>query len=197
MAVDVNEKGRYFIGIVYPDSAPTDWKKRLDDSMGMYAISPLHSADGKHAKPHYHVVYKHDASVTLRAAKRAMPEGIFANDRIEICHHARNYQRYLIHLDNPEKEQFEGGRSAIETLNNFPLNLGRDLTDDDIRAIKKAVFSFIRDKDIVEYCDLLDALEDVDDEMWDYASNHTIQLNTYLASRRNKIKDAIARNRAD
>lgn len=85
-----------------------------------YAISPLHTPDKENPFEHYHVVYKHSNTITLEGARKAIVGGIFKNDYLLLLHHPRLYQRYLIHLDDPDKEQFSAGRESIEIINGFP-----------------------------------------------------------------------------
>lgn len=179
------EKSRYAAFLVYEESAAEDWKKTLKSSHGMYAVSPLHEPDDEVLKPHRHVLYMHGSPVSFNALRNAIPRGVAANEHIEIVHHPRQYQRYLIHLDDPEKQQFQGGADAIELLNGFPLDLSRELSRAEQHKIRAGVFDFIRDNDVIEYSDLIDLLTDNGfvDEL-DYACTHTILYNSYLASRR-------------
>lgn len=181
-------KYRYWCFLVYPESAPGDWRAVLQKSMGMFAISPLHAGDDENAKPHHHVIYCHEGPITANAARSAIPGGIAANGHIEPCLHPRRYQRYLVHLDDADKEQFgDDPRSKIEVLNGFPLDLKRELTDEERRALPFRVLEFIADHDITEYSDLLDALILYGDEdMFGHAYGHTIAIGRYLDSRRHK-----------
>ena len=51
---------RNFATVVYPDSAPADWKEKLDQLHVAAFISPLHDKDinpnGEPKKAHYHVL---------------------------------------------------------------------------------------------------------------------------------------------
>ena len=55
-----NVKKRNWAFVLYPESAPADWKEQLQLSGLMGAISPLHDKDinptGGPKKAHYHVV---------------------------------------------------------------------------------------------------------------------------------------------
>lgn len=180
------DKARYFGFLVYEESAPDNWRDILKKSHGCYAISPLHAGDDEHAKPHYHVVYAHGNTATLSAAQSVIPSEIPANGHIEMIRQPRNYQRYLIHLDDPDKEQFEGGKNAITVLNGFPLDLSRDYSKAELLAFRNEIYELIRENSMTEYCELIDYLMDSGEfELLDYASNHTILFNTYLSSRRN------------
>ena len=188
MATPKKEKYRYFVFIVYEESAAEDWRERLKKSHGCFAISPLHQPDEECKKPHYHVVYMHGNTTTLEGAKRAIPKDVAANNYVEPCPHPRNYQRYLVHMDDPEKQQWEGNpRELIEVVNNFPLDLSRDYSKEERYQQRMDVIALIRDNDLCEYADLLEGL--IDNglyDLFDYASNHTIMMQAYLGSRRNR-----------
>lgn len=178
-------KGRYAWFLVYPESAPKDWKEQLKKSLGSYAISPLHEPDEDAAKPHYHVIYCHGNTATQKAIKEAIPETVPANGHIEMLRQPRTAQRYLLHLDDPDKQQFDTD-TPIEVLNGFPVDLTREFSSAEKRAMKIKCFDVIRDYDIFEYCDMLDILQSIDLDLHEYASTHTILFNTYISSRRNK-----------
>lgn len=188
MATSSKEKARYACFLVYEESAPEDWHGKLKRSHGCYAISPLHQPDDECKKPHYHVMYMHGGPATLVVMKRAIPEGIPANGYVELCLHPRNYQRYLVHLDDPEKQQWDGNpRELIETLNGFPLDLSRDYSKEERYQQRMDVMAIIRENGICEYADLLEGLMDNGMyDLFDYAFNHTIAMQGYLGSRRNR-----------
>lgn len=182
MASTTRNKHRYFAFEVYPESAPADWQETLKSSHLAFAISPLHTPEDQ--KPHHHVIYKHAGPATLDCVKSAIPAEIPANGYIEPVHAPRTYQRYLIHLDDPEKQQFKP--NEITTLNGFPLDLTRDFSAAELREHSLKVFEIIREFSITEYADLIDYLIDNEaPEIYDYAKSHTILFNTYITSRRN------------
>ena len=186
---EAKDKAKFFAFLVYEESAPADWRKVLKDTHGDYLISPLHSPDDEVSKPHFHVVYRHGNPVSLDCAKRLIPEGIPANGHLEMLHRPRNYQRYLLHLDDPDKEQFEDGALALEVINNFPVDLSRELSAAELRQLRRRCHAIIRANDINEYFELIDLLEGEGDfEAEDYASTHTIHINAYISSRRHSAK---------
>lgn len=183
-------KKRYWTFIVYEESAPSDWRERLRRSHCMFAISPLHQPDGECNKPHWHVIfYSGHGPITLSAAQAAIPEGIPANGYIEPVHSTQGSQRYLIHLDDPEKEQFVDGINAIEVLNGFPLDLSRELSKVEKAKVRADLLGIIRENGVVEYADFIFGLEKLGDpDMLDYACTHTILFSKIIDSQRNKAK---------
>lgn len=99
---------RNFATVVYPESAPENWQTVLSEQCVPCFVSPLHDKDinptGEPKKPHYHVLI--------------MFEGVKSEDQAQVifdliggvgCEKVqsiRGYARYLCHLDNPEKTQY-------------------------------------------------------------------------------------------
>jgi len=198
------DKFRYFQFEMYEESAPENWEQIMKDSSFEFAVSPIHNQkdstdDAEEIKPHRHVIF-HTAGnspwTVLRARTILCKLGLPANGYIEPCFHPRNAQRYLIHLDNPEKQQFESF-SQIQIINNFPLDLTKDLSTEEKRIVRYKIFQLIRKYTITEYYALIDALYDGygDFDMIDYACNHTILFNAYLTSYRNKMKEETEREK--
>lgn len=179
------DKKRTWTFVLYPESAPEDWRERLRLSGLMAAVSPLHDRDtnptGEAKKAHHHVLLVYSGPTTYNAvAKLTASYNATIPQALESV---RGMYRYFTHKDNPEKFQYE--ESAIEHFNGFNLADLVELTKGEVTAIKKTVMQIIRDADIVEYADLLDFL--LDNEMgaeYEIAINHTILFNTYIASRR-------------
>lgn len=100
---------RNFVTIVYPDSAPEDWKQRLDEYCTPYFISPLHDRDkcvqgDQPKKAHYHVMLMFDNVKAFHQIKSIFDDigGVGG----EIVQSLRGQARYLCHLDNPEKARY-------------------------------------------------------------------------------------------
>src|SRR5699024_1690594 len=64
------EKGRDWTFIVYPESAPENWRTVLDETHLRWIESPLHdkdvNADGEVKKEHYHILIIFDGPVTAK-----------------------------------------------------------------------------------------------------------------------------------
>lgn len=100
---------RNFATVVYPESAPEDWKEILFTHCVPAFISPLHDKDvnptGEPKKPHYHVMLMFEGKKSV-----AQVEEIFSSINgvgCEVVKSVRGYARYLCHLDNPEKYQYD------------------------------------------------------------------------------------------
>ena len=184
-----NVKKRNWAFVLYPESAPENWRDLLQQTGIQAAISPLHdkdvNPDGEVKKSHYHVIITYNNTTTYNAVKDLTDS---LNCPIpQPLEQVRGYYRYLTHKDNPEKYQYD--EKDITTINGFDILDYVELTTTEINKIKIEIQQIIRDNQILEYADLMDLLLDNDmKNYWDVASNHTYFFDKYIASCRNKIK---------
>lgn len=182
-------KKRYWAFVLYPESAPENWREILQQTGLSICVSPLHDKDinptGEKKKAHYHIILCYSGPTTFKCVKSITDS---LNQPIPIAlEQVRGYFRYLTHKDNPEKYQYD--EKEITTINDFDIDNYNDLSVSQINAIKIELQKIIRDNNIYEYCDLLDFLLDNDLLSYlDVAQNHTILFNTYITSLRNKHK---------
>lgn len=184
-------KKRNWGGVVYPDSAPQDWKEILKIKGISFAVSPLHdkdnNPDGTPKKPHYHIILCFDGPTTDKTVNDIMSE---LNAPIAISlESVRGYYRYLTHKDNPEKYQYN--QEEIETYNNF--DVCDVMNNFEVYQYLKQIQIIILEQDFYEYSELMDFLMSTDNaEMWNVASSHTMFINNYITSRRHKHKNLLA-----
>lgn len=194
-------KARFFTGLIYEDSAPADYEQQLRDSLLQYLLSPCHKPDPvedmesgaiKTPKPHRHVLYCHGNSITANAAREIMPTWMVLppSDHAFMVGSYRNLARYFLHLDQPEKEQFEGKpEDNLTCLNNFPLDLTRELTKGEKRALKIQLWNYTRDNCVTEFYELLDRLGDAQEwDLFELAFDNQSKIEGYIRSRRNTWK---------
>lgn len=180
-----NVKKRNWAFIVYPESAPADWVEQLQLTGLQCEISPLHdkdlNPDGTPKKPHYHVIVCYSGPASFNVVKSL-------TDRLnqpvpQALEQVKGYHRYLTHMDNPEKYQYNC--ADIQTLNGFNILDYCDLTRSEVLEYKKEICALIREKDFCEYSVLLDFLLDNDlSDLFDCASSNTVLFNNYIKSRR-------------
>lgn len=100
---------RNFACVLYPESAPENWREILVEHFVPCFISPLHNSDinptGELKKEHYHIMIMFDGVKTTEQAKEIF-DSISAVG-CEIVKSLRGYARYLCHLDNPDKAQYK------------------------------------------------------------------------------------------
>ena len=119
-----NRKRNWAI-VVYPESAPENWRDILDDEHMEWIESPLHdkdiNPDGSIKKPHWHVMLLFDGNKSYEQIKE-ITDKINAPSP-KYIQSVRAMVRYFAHLDNPEKAQYSiseikahGGVDLIELL---------------------------------------------------------------------------------
>ena len=182
------KKGRNWAFVVYPESLPDNWKDIIFETGLPMAFSPLHDKDldptGQPKKPHYHVMCYYENPTTYESVKSNITDKLNGSFPMKL-ESMRGMYRYHLHLDNPDKFQYED--SDRQFFNGFDVHKVGDYTYTEIANMLKQIQDFIRKNKITEYSELLDIL--LDNEMyslWDVARNHTLLLNTYIASRRFK-----------
>lgn len=181
-----NVKKRNWAFVLYPESAPADWREQLQKTGLPCAISPLHDRDvnatGEPKKPHHHVMVFYQGPTSYNVVKR-LTDGL--NQPIpQVVEQVRGYYRYLTHMDNPEKAQYSP--SGITTLNGFDIGDYVDMTKSEVTKTLRALMDYIRDNDLMEYADLMDMTmcEGIPPEWFDVAASHTLFFTGYLKSRR-------------
>ena len=137
-----DERSRVYATILYPDSAPPNWKEIIVDWHVSTLISPLHdkdiNPDGSLKKPHHHIMIMFDGLKSWNQVKPLF-NSIKAVGREKVMS-TRGYARYLCHLDNPEKAQYKPqdvicyGGADYTLINNLPT--------DDLKALID-IFDFI------------------------------------------------------
>lgn len=194
---DKTDKFRYFAFFVYRHDKDgneihslEEIVNRLHETHAPFVISPMHSPDDEHNDEHWHIVYKHPNSVSFEGARKyliSVAGGMIFNDFILPLHHPRGYQRYLLHLDDPEKEQFPDGLNEIRIINNFPLDLSRELSRPEMMQMQIEIEYLAVDYAIFEYSDM--TLYLAKHNMMDhymYFTSHTHHFGKFLDSLRYK-----------
>lgn len=187
-----NIKKRNWGAVIYPESAPGDWIDILNLKGISWACSPLHDKDinptGETKKHHYHIILSFGSPTTYNNVKTILDE---LNAPIPIpLESVRGYYRYFTHKDNPEKYQYDD--KDIQVFNGF--DVCDVMNAFEVFQNMKTIQSLIVENHIVEYSVLMDFLLTTDQgELWNVACSHTIYFNTYIASKRNVIKEELKR----
>ena len=185
-----NVKKRNWAFVLYPESAPEDWRQQLTETGLQCAVSPLHdkdiNPDGEPKKAHYHVILCYSGPTSYTVVK-ALTDKL--NPPVpQPLEQVRGYYRYLTHKDNPEKYQYEA--SEITTINGFDIGEFVELTVTEIKKYMHELNIMVYEKDINEYCDLL-ALLAFDEteharELEHVLETHTLHYNALIRSRHHK-----------
>lgn len=182
-----NVKKRNWAFVLYPESAPNNWREQLQQTGLQCAISPLHdkdlNADGTPKKPHYHVILCYQGPTSYNVVKQLTEH--LRQPIPQPLEQVRGYYRYLTHEDNPEKAQYS--KLDIKLLNGFDLREFVEMTKTEVLKIKRELIQFIQDNDILEYADLLEILLAAGDQMADWldvATSNSILFVSYIKSRK-------------
>lgn len=102
-------RSRTWATIVYKDSALENWQEILGELCVPCFISPYHDKDlnpnGEPKKPHWHILFMFDGVKSKEQIKEICDK--IRSVGAENVSSTRGYARYLCHLDNPEKAQYD------------------------------------------------------------------------------------------
>lgn len=184
------EKTRNWATVVYPESAPENWREILAETHIPAFISPLHDKDtnptGEPKKAHYHVMLMYEGP-----RERSLVEPVFANIGGVGCEYVkaiRGYARYLCHLDNPEKAQY-----SVDDVQAFGGALYTSvigLPTDKYKMIREMI-AYCEEKQICAYSDLLIwSMENREDWFQILCDSGTYVMKEYLKSKSWKLDNA-------
>ena len=174
---------RNFATVVYPESAPENWLEILSDEKIPTFVSPLHDKDinpgGEPKKLHYHVMVMFEGKKSQDQVSELF--SAFGGVGVEIVKSMRGYARYLCHMDNPEKAQYDQGQVKCFGGADYPSAVG--LAIDKYIAIKEMI-AFCDEMGILSYSDLLQYCAE---ERFDWfrilCDSGTIVMKEYLKSK--------------
>ena len=185
----VDDRTRNWNFILYPESAPENWRDIIDEYHIEWVESPLHDKDmdptGEPKKPHYHVSLLFPTNQSYRQVKE-LTDSLNAPIPIK-CKSVKGSIRYMVHKDNPDKYQY--------FWNDIVCHGGADLSDlcaptaTERMQIQQDILSYIRENNIIEFADIVDyACHSGLDEWLNVMMNFsTLSINAYVRSRRYKL----------
>lgn len=189
-----DERTRIWSFIAYPDSVPADWEQILTERFNLkWARSPLHdsdtNADETQKKPHWHIVVVFDGKKSYNQIKE-ISDTINATIPQKV-HNLQGLMRYFLHLDNPEKAQYDfkdikavGINAEVEV---FSEKEGK------LRVIREMI-EFCEANDIRELCELFNYAMGNESSWFEALSlNSAMVMNMYLKSRRHKAESTAKR----
>lgn len=177
------KKGRDWTFIVYPESAPKNWRDILDKTHIRWIESPLHdkdtNADGTIKKAHWHVMLSADGPMTENQVKTIIKP---LNGPVpQKVGSGIGMVRYMAHLDNPEKYQYPV--TDIVGHNGADVSSYFKMTQTSRLSVMKEMIQFIYDNQIDNYSDfLMYCITQCDNDTWfEVAIDHnTLAINKML-----------------
>lgn len=180
---NTDTRRRNFATVVYPESAPADWQTILQEQFIPAFISPLHDKDinptGEPKKPHYHVMLMFEGKKSKEQAQEVFAK--VGGVGTEVVNSIRGYARYLCHLDNPEKAQYNVDDVKCICGSDYAGVIG--LAIDKYKAVREMI-AFCKEWNIDAYCDLLVyASEERSDWFRVLCDNGTVVMKEFLKSK--------------
>lgn len=185
----IDKPVRIWAFIVYPDSAPENWRELLINHHVPGVISPLHqfdvNPDGTKKKDHWHVLLAFDGKKSYNQVK-AYADELHAANPIKIDS-IRGMVRYFVHVDNPEKYQYD--KAGMVGFCGFNWEQYFEYEDIERRkALKemRATISKYNFTEFSDFCDYCDQNKPEWSELLDKNCSYNISL--YITSMRHKLE---------
>lgn len=174
--------------VLYPDSVPDNWRNIIDDMHIEWVESPLHdkdlNADNTPKKPHWHILLMFGGVKSYEQVKEVTD---LLNAPIpQRCHNAKAMVRYMAHIDNPDKAQYN--ISDIKAYGGVDLSeLLRPSSSERYTLIKEMI-AYVRNNHISEFQDLMDyaSEERFDDWFPLLCDNSAYVVGQYIKSQRHR-----------
>lgn len=177
--------------VFYPDSLPENWLSLCRELLTDIIISPLHDKDvqpdGTKKKPHYHVIFKFTSNKTFEQVKKMLePFNCPIPQKVTSI---KGAVRYLIHIDDPDKAQYN--KSDIQIIGNVDIAPYFQITQTDRYSLIKEMIEFVSDNQLTEFSTLLDyaTVHRPDDWFPLLCDNSAYVVDKYITSLRNKLKE--------
>lgn len=151
-----HDRTRIWTAIVYPESAPKNWRDILDENHVEWAESPLHEFDvnptGEVKKAHWHIVISFEGPKSYeQVVDLLQPLNCPSPQR---CHALKGAVRYFVHMDNPEKYQYNPAQ--IVAHGGFDVQAALAPSSGQRYDLIAEMCDFIRTSGISEFQDLFD-----------------------------------------
>lgn len=151
-----DERVRNWTFVVYPESAPENWREIINELRTPWIESPLHDKDvdpnGEIKKPHWHVMIMFPGKKSFRQIEeltnrlnQPLPQKV---------ENTKGMIRYFAHMDNPEKYQYS--KNDIVAHCGADLSQLLEVTKIERYTLIREMMEFVRDNNIIEMMDLLD-----------------------------------------
>ena len=179
---------RNWSAVVYPESAPENWREILDELHIAWIESPLHdqdtNADGTPKKAHWHIGLFFEGKQSYEKVQEITDE---LNAPIpQRMKSAKGFVRYMAHLDNPEKHQYSV--SEIRSHGGADVKKYLTATAGDRYVCIREMITFIKENEIIELQDLIDyAMENRYDDWFPLlCDNSCYIISNYIKSARHR-----------
>lgn len=183
---NANDRVRNWTFVVYPESAPQNWRDILDELHIQWVESPLHdkddNADGEQKKVHWHILLLFEGKKSYEQVKE-ITDKLTATIPLKVAS-AKGLVRYMAHLDNLEKYQYD--RAAIIGHGGVDVAEYLKPTSSTRYELIREMRQWVMDSGCVEFSALFDyaAAERFDDWFPLLCDNSAYIMGEYIKSRR-------------
>lgn len=190
-----DERTRNWSFIIYPDSAPVNWRDVLDKEYIQWVESPLHDKDkdanGEMKKAHIHILLMYPGKKSFSQIK-SLTDSLNSPIPQKVAS-AKGLVRYMIHMDNPDKYQYD--KSMIITHGGVDISDYLKPTSSSRYQLIREMMEFVVERDVTEMEDLLTYAmsERFDDWFPLLCDNSAYIMGALLKSRRHRVERRISK----
>lgn len=183
-----DERTRNWTFVVYPESAPENWREIIDELRVPWVESPLHdkdvNPDGEIKKAHWHVMVMFSSKKSYAQIREITMQ--LRSPNPQKVSNAKGMIRYFSHMDNPEKYQYK--KSDIIAHSGADIASYLSATTTERYELIREMMEFVGSQDITEMKELLDHAmrERFDDWFPLLCDNSAYIVDAYIKSNRFK-----------
>lgn len=193
---DEKFRTRNWATVCYPESMKCNLVDILTDQHIPCLISPLHDSDvnpdsGEIKKAHYHVLFLFDGVKTRQQVSTLVD--LIGGVGLEVVNSARAYARYLVHMDNPDKYQYD--KDSVTCLGGADFFSLISSPSDKYGTIMDMA-EYIHDNDIINFEEFFVwTMHQKPDWFRLMCDSQTFLIRTLIKSNRDKLVDKYQFNR--
>lgn len=171
----LNFRQRNFAGVFYPESCPPDFKKVIESFGVKCCLSPLHQPDDNDKKPHYHIVFMFSGNKNIEQVRLLMFK--LGSSLVQPINDISAMIRYLVHKDNPEKEQFD--KREIVCYHNVEIDKYFKQSEKEQLESMRKLIQIINTNKITKYNELINFCCG-DDDLFKSCLKYAYAINQFL-----------------
>lgn len=177
-----NKRTKNWATVLYEESSKENWLEILKESHIPALISPIHdrdkTEDGKLKKAHRHILILFDGQKTYEQAKEVFDS--IGGVGVEKVESIRGYTRYLSHMDNPEKAQYDPKEVIALSGANYEFLI--ELPGNKYRVIGE-VLEYCMENNVHSYANLLLYAKNENPEWFSVLCDNAHTITQFLKSR--------------
>lgn len=166
MSKSKDQRARTWTFVVYPESAPENWRDILSDYHIPWVESPLHdkdvNPDGEVKKAHWHIILFFDGKKSFEQVQE-ITDALNAPIPQKTAN-AKGLVRYLIHMDNPEKYQYK--RDDIVCHCGAEIDEYFALSASSKNAVLWEIIEFIRENQVESLVEFMGYIQSTNKRDW-------------------------------